>query len=298
MSRATVGMLTYAGHLDKEDLRNFLYSLWPKQDMKVAIAWETGESEYEHTHAVIHFGKSTHISTNRVARGFDFEGIHPNWKRGKGNTAWKDMLKYISKEDEDIGFEIEKDYSDIINTIWECETNQEVLQLCRESSDVIPFLTLFRNRINNQRHIDYANQFLDAPLRPEQQEWWDLLQVQNDRQILWICDYDGGLGKTWFAKWLFVNHNAEILTLNTKAINFMYNGARIAFIDLTRSQEEYVSYTALEILKNGLICSDKYEGRRKLFEPPKVIVFANYMPNTIEMTGDRWVIKEYGELKI
>lgn len=294
--KATVGMLTYKTHLGKDRYREWLYGEFPNhRDMRIAIAHETGDENdpYEHTHVVIHFGKSTAISDKRLRTGFNYENIHPNWKIGKGKSAWKDMLKYISKEDEDVGYEVEVDFGDVIDRIWDCNDEREVIKLCKKSSDIIPYLEAYKYKVQSEKHIEYQNSFKDAPLNEFQIEWWRRLQIQDNRRILWICDYDGGMGKSWFGKWLRVNHGAERMLLNNKAVHFMWGGSEYVYVNITRSYEEYVSYSSLEDLKDGEMISPKYQGRNVMYHPAKVIVFANFYPNTNAMTKDRWEIITY-----
>lgn len=293
----TVGMLTYKTHLDKAEFEEWIRGEFPKNELKVAIAHETGDETdpYEHTHVVIHFGKSTTISKTRVQKGFDYKGIHPNWKGMSGRTAWKDGLKYITKEDTDVGHEVEEDFTDVIHKIWRCDTVQDALLLCKKPQDVLPYLALYRNKCESQRHMEYNESFFEAPLRENQQMWLDRLDRQDDRKILWICDYECGAGKSWFGKWLRVNRGAEKMRMSTKAINFMYQGSEYVYINIAKSLEEgYVSYTAIEELKDGDMISDKYEGRSILYAPPKVVVFANFYPDTHKMARDRWDIIEEG----
>lgn len=293
--KASFGILTYKTHIDKTELREFLGDLHKGSNM--GIAHETGDetNPYPHTHVVIDFGKSITISKKRVQSGWDFGDIHPNWKVLKGRKAFNDGLRYISKEDTDIGIESpEPQFADIVEAVWECESERDVLlRVCKGREDVIPYLMVFKYKLETERHIAYQDTFKDAELNEYQTEWWDRLRVQNDRQILWIYDEEGGKGKSWFGKWLRVNHNAERMILKQKAVGFMYKGSEYVYVNITRTTEDFVSYAALEDLKDGEMVSDKYEGRSVLYAPPKVIVFSNFYPKISAMTTDRWDIIEY-----
>lgn len=292
-------LLTYKDHLNKqmviEEIRCFLGNRW---DPKIAIAHETGDdlNPYNHTHILIDFGKSFQLSAKRWEFFSNLFEVHGNIKKCSGRSAWKDGLKYISKEDKDIGFEVERSFEDIIDEIFYCENEEQVLRLCTTSADVIPYLQIFKYKLLADRHLAYQDSFRDLELNEYQIEWWNRLQNQNDRQILWICDVVGGKGKTTFGKWLRVNHLAEKMKMKTSMVEFMYKGSEYVYINLTRTQEEYVNYGALEELKDGDIVCDKYEGRSVLFAPPKVIVFANFYPDVSTMTRDRWEIIDYDNL--
>jgi len=61
--------------------------------------------------------------------------------------------------------------------------------------------------------------------------------------------------------------------------------------DLPRTMEDYVSYSAIEELKNGIFHSGKYESKMVLFNSPHVIIFANFPPRESALSADRWKIK-------
>lgn len=120
----------------------------------------------------------------------------------------------------------------------------------------------------------------------------------NDREILWIYDAEGGKGKTSLAKHLVLTKNA--LVVGGKATDIKHgiaatidnNGSapKLLIINLTRTTEKFISYEALETIKDGLFFSGKYEGKMVVYDPPHVIVFANCMPETDKLTPDRWNI--------
>jgi hypothetical protein len=61
-------------------------------------------------------------------------------------------------------------------------------------------------------------------------------------------------------------------------------------LDIPRSYYDYVSYTAIEKILDGLIFSGKYESNMCRFNVPWVVCFANAMPNIGEVSLDRWNI--------
>lgn len=297
--QATFLLLTYPTHINKDYFRDIFPVITKWENLgAMAIAHETGDENcpYLHTHVVAHLGKNRSISKKRVKNGFDIDDIHPNVKILKGKIAYNDALVYISKEDQDIGVELEdaNAFALTVNQIRECETEIEVVSMCKKSCDVIPYLTIYRLAEMEARHIEYNESFREAELYPEQARWLKHLERQDDRKITWVCDYAGGKGKSWFGKWLRVNKCAERMKLSQKAVNFMYKGSEYVYINITRTMEEFVSYGALEDLKDGDMVSDKYQGRSDLFASPKLIVFANFYPNVDACTCDRWDIITYG----
>lgn len=66
----------------------------------------------------------------------------------------------------------------------------------------------------------------------------------------------------------------------------------MAIFDYTRSQEEYISYEALEAVKNGIFYNNKYESGMVVYNTPHVIVLSNFRPDLSKLSADRWRIKE------
>lgn len=131
-------------------------------------------------------------------------------------------------------------------------------------------------------------------LRPWQREIseFTLLSEPNDRSIIWIWDTIGNKGKSAISKYLAIVHGATILN-NGSFADLAYalpDNPKIIIFDLPRTIEGRVNYTAIEKCKDGAIFSAKYESRMKWFNPPHVIVFANFEPDYTRMSMDRWVV--------
>lgn len=66
---------------------------------------------------------------------------------------------------------------------------------------------------------------------------------------------------------------------------------RIFLVDVPRGQMEYLQYSVLEMLKNCLVFSPKYQSSMKrLIQRPHVIVFSNEEPDYSKLTEDRYDI--------
>ncbi len=130
-----------------------------------------------------------------------------------------------------------------------------------------------------------------------QQEIYNIIQeIPDDRSINWYWETEGKTGKSSFTKYLCVHHGA--IVLNGKATNCFNavleymktnngNAPEIIIFDIPRSQADYISYQAIEKIKDGCFYSGKYEGGMCLFNPPHIICFANDYPNTSAMSQDR-----------
>lgn len=124
-----------------------------------------------------------------------------------------------------------------------------------------------------------------------QKEIIESLEKQNDRQVTWVFDKKGGSGKTELARHLILNNDACYFTNSkTKDIAYAYNGEKTVIFDLARSLEDRVNYQSIEQIKNGLMFSSKYTSVTKIFNKPKVLIMANFMPEMSKLSMDRWDI--------
>lgn len=112
----------------------------------------------------------------------------------------------------------------------------------------------------------------------------------EDRFIHWFYDPEGCNGKTVFCKYMAVKHKATILGNGAFADIAMAipEAPKIVLMNLTRSIEGRVNYSAIEAIKDGMIFNSKYESGIKLFNPPIVCVFSNFKPKFDTMTKDRF----------
>lgn len=142
-------------------------------------------------------------------------------------------------------------------------------------------------------------------MKPWQSEIITLCEEEpDDRSIYWYYDATGGCGKTTLAKHLCLKYPEEVLYAGGKSndikygiTSFIYNkkgerirNLRVVIFDYTRSTESFVSYQAIEEVKNGIFYNNKYESRMVIFNPPHVIIFSNFAPDTTKLSEDRWNI--------
>lgn len=118
----------------------------------------------------------------------------------------------------------------------------------------------------------------------------------DPRTVHWLWDRAGGTGKTTFSKHLVDNMQAFYSNGGKHAdITYAYNGEKIAIFDFVRSSEEFVCYSVIEAIKNGILTISKYESQTRIFDPPHVICFANFFPDCTKLSEDRWNIVELNE---
>lgn len=121
----------------------------------------------------------------------------------------------------------------------------------------------------------------------------------EDRFIYWFYDEKGCSGKSKLANYIVKNYNALVVS---GKISDVFNGVvnwkknlgifpDIIIYDIPRSFDlEYLNYTAIEKLKDGLFFSGKYESGMVDMPYPLIIIFSNEKPELNKMSQDRWKV--------
>jgi len=124
------------------------------------------------------------------------------------------------------------------------------------------------------------------------------LDEPDDRKIYWFWDDAGNIGKSAFIKYMIVKHKILFCSGGKHAdiMNLVFNQdmdeTSCVMFDIPRANRGFISYASLESIKNGMVCNTKYETGVKVFNPPHIIVFANFPPDDeLKLSADRWVIK-------
>lgn len=126
----------------------------------------------------------------------------------------------------------------------------------------------------------------------------EILDNRDDRSIHWIWDEAGGAGKTQLLRYWMVHRERTLFCRGGKAsdlYNLIHEAAEEeiqwdCFVwDLPRENQGHVSWSALECIKDGLICNTKFKAKGYVFNPPTCIIFSNFLPATTHhLTEDRW----------
>ena len=136
-------------------------------------------------------------------------------------------------------------------------------------------------------------------LQPEDMYAWQrwlcyhLLHHDADpRELLWVWDIIGNIGKTWLAKMLVVEHGAMYVGgSEVRDILFQVAAAavppEIIIYNIPRSHGE-INYEALESLKDGLFHAGKYKSNQCAMNNPRVLIFANEPPDFNAVSSDQW----------
>ncbi len=120
----------------------------------------------------------------------------------------------------------------------------------------------------------------------------------DDRAIHWYWEEQGNIGKSAMVRYLCIKHDAILVSGKSADIKYQIKqykdkwntGPEIIIYDIPRTAENYVNYGALEEVKNGLFASTKYESDMIIINPPHFLCFANFEPDYLSVSEDRWRI--------
>lgn len=145
------------------------------------------------------------------------------------------------------------------------------------------------------------NPLKNVKLHNWQNDILELIKTEPDnRTINWYVDYVGNLGKTTLAKHICLTYADETLYVSGKNNDIKYgvsefikrNDLRVCIFDFTRTLEKFISYEAIESVKNGIFFNNKYESKMCIFNSPHIICFSNFYPDVDKLSADRWNIVE------
>jgi hypothetical protein len=143
---------------------------------------------------------------------------------------------------------------------------------------------------------------LDREMRPWQKQLMTIINDRpyNSRHVYWLACNEGGSGKSIFLKYLQFKSEYSIGEISDagsatqlKATSYNIGPKEIYFVDLPRVRSDSLEdiMRTVETIKNGKLSSVLYGGSEViLFNPPLMIIFANYYPNVGWMSKDRWQI--------
>jgi len=224
-----------------------------------------------------------------------FEGAHIE----KARTPDQSNLAYCTKQDKTAFVYGEPQSQGKRNDLDELA---ECLAAIRKGTAKFQLMDQFPTTYSkHQRFIEnyiqeYANNSLKKEhidqFRPWQQSLINTLQQPaDDRHIIWVYDPEGGIGKTRLSRWL-VDHMDAFYTNGGRSIDitYSYNHQPIVIFDFVRESQEFISYSTIEQLKNGILSSNKYQSCLKRFKSPHVVVFANFEPAYGKFSKDRIVL--------
>jgi len=194
----------------------------------------------------------------------------------------------------------------ISRTHWEkCKGNRESnIVYCSKEGNV--FANTFPPLPDPESTVEeriLKRKYSEVEWKPWQQDIIDIVESEpDDRTVYWYWEALGRVGKSFLCKYLSIKYDAIICCgKSTDVFNQLKmwkdvkenknKSPKLVILDVPRTSADYVCYTAIEKLKDGLVYSGKYEGGKMHLEDLHVVCFANIPPKVDSMSGDRWVIK-------
>lgn len=241
---------------EKTDILNLIEYFKSRSKISYIFQEELGENETPHLQGV--FKSQSPIKWSTLKNKFP----KCHWEQTK---SWKDSIKYCSKIETRNG------------KMWKSDD----IIIKRPIIDPLAGKELYKYQKKTIKLIE---------------DWCD----EEDRTIHWYWEPDGNVGKSALVKHLLLKYPNEILIAGGKG-NDIRNlvkthivdeekELRAMLFDIARSVEDFVSYEAIEQVKNGCLYSGKFEGGVCVFNKPHIIVFANFKPKTKSLSADRWNI--------
>ncbi len=232
-------------------------------------------------------------------------------RRGKHSQAKKYCQKKESRVPDTTFIELGNDIDIPEGQGFRKDLEDIQLELKTKSYDVVEeanfssfcrYHKYFKQYADKQKDKAYNKvltaKFDKAALKEWQKEVLHKLLDQTDRQVLWVWESIGNVGKTFLGQWLEAIKGAYVCQLGKKAdLAYAYNYERIVVFDLTRSDKEFINYSTIESFKNGRIFSSKYESKMKKFNPCKVVIFSNFEPDYEKLSRDRYDVYRINEPK-
>lgn len=159
------------------------------------------------------------------------------------------------------------------------------------------FVRYRRNLVQLRDFVTTPAPLEAAAHRPWQLNLKDALipECTDDRKILFYVDKDGGAGKSWFVRKMITDHEDRVQFLSVGKrddIAHALNESKDIFLfSVPRGGMEYLNYHILEMIKDRLVFSPKYDSRvKRLAKVPHVVVFSNEDPDEEKLTHDRYAI--------
>ena len=148
-----------------------------------------------------------------------------------------------------------------------------------------------RAKISNEDYLLKEFPSFDRPWQIELQR--KLEEDADDRHVIWVYGADGNEGKSTFARYLlqkgwFYTRGGQI-----QNVTYQYIGdpTRNAVFDYPRSSKDFINYSTIEMIKDRIIQSDKYEPiTMTMRNDVHVVIMSNQLPDYEKISEDRIVL--------
>ena len=305
--------LTYKSHINKEELIEwFTTHLY---DLKFfAVAHETSDDGYEHTHFLAHTNKLPDVADSRK---FDYNGIHPNIRKVTTDKYWSNCFNYVNKQDTSV-------YTNI--TIGDLDKNVKTLQLIEKIQQCKTFKDVLRHneiayevglRLHWVRDI-WNTRPMPTPkcsLTYRNMEQWQkdlynkLKKPPVEREIIWCYSTTSKQGKSTFVKYLC--NKFDVFLCNTYKLNdigYLYNNQDIIIFDIPFAKSKVLEDKVKNYFEHNIIFNDtmlsvfetlsnksqytsgKYSGKTVVFNSHLLVMsnanptdISKYLPNRLSV---------------
>lgn len=267
----------------------------------LVFGYEEAESGTPHLQGYVTFPK---VKRFNEARQFLPHGTHLEAKRGtpeqaasycKKGGVFKEFGKLVTPSGRNTLFD---DFSDwILRFVTDKERCPSEREIAREYP--VLFVRYGRKMRALAEHLSPQPVIETGTLR----KWQDDLErallepCDDDRSILFYVDNEGGTGKSWFQRYMVSKHTDKVQLLSPgrrdDVAHAIDDTKSIFLFNVPRGGMEYFNYQVVEMLKDRVVFSPKYDSKTKvLLQIPHVVVFCNEDPDTSRMTEDRFIIIE------
>lgn len=306
--------LTYSqvpeDQIDLYDIENNLKLFFEKKNIKIewyVIGKEHHEDGGVHYHIIFVLEKpydcKNQYSLDVIAGG---DGEGGKWQHGprKGTVAGHGKYEATRNKIKVLGYCIKEgnyieegiDAKEYINsrtkkksTIYATKLRDNEMDIKDIIKEDPEFYFTHKRKIDeftvSVKKVKYEEEFkkhtnIDVKLYGWQKEAVQLLDKQSSREVLWIYETEGKTGKTDLAKWLHANKGAYLVR-GGKVIDITkgYDYEKLVIFDYPRESTEFINYALIEMFKDGVIQSNKYDSHVKYCYGVTVVVFANVQPD-------------------
>ena len=121
-----------------------------------------------------------------------------------------------------------------------------------------------------------------------------MIELQGDREILFVINEFGNRRKTWLTQYIALTQNGQSFgSTNERDVPYALNPEKKTYVfNITRATEPKMSLQILESINNGIVFSGKYESGTKIVANAKVVVMANTFnkQHEAQLSLDRFMI--------
>lgn len=176
------------------------------------------------------------------------------------------------------------------------------IEVCKCIAKAIDYCSKSDTRLKgpwSTHKIILKDYFDGGKMKPWQKEIIDICNSSEDnRKIYWYWEPIGKVGKSVLARHIAMTvPNALLVSGKMNDIKFAVScmvkeGKQPSVVIWDLAREQKISYMALETVKNGAFFSNKYESGMVLYNRPIIIVLANYPPDMLSLSIDRWIVRD------